>query len=145
MSKAEAQTNNDLIAKFMGAICMTLDRTQGNEDYCKEQGIEKWLIPTWTKPKGFNDSWGWAKYQLGEWEYDKSWDWLMPVLDNIELLSYDISIYGFGVENGGYRCSITDAVNLEIGEGSSKNSRIEAVFNAVCEFVMWYNSEKQKP
>ena len=69
-----------------------------------------------------------------ELEYHSSWDWLMSVVEKIESMGYDVFI------NGLY-CRITDCgmsdFELESGE---VNTKIEAIWFTVIEFIKWYNS-----
>ena len=119
---------NKLIAEFMGAVCEMVDHTEGNEDFCKNEGIDKWLIPTWSKPDGYNeDKWGWGKYRMGYFEYHESWDWLMPVVDKIENLKYSVEIVGNYCKISHIQCS--------------QHSKILATYKAIAEFIKWYNEK----
>lgn len=139
--------NNRLIAEFMGARMTLVDHTHGNEEYCKENGLDKWLIPTWSKPEGFNDDWGWGKYQLGKWEYHKSYDWLMPVVDKIEIL-FEGSLIVVIKDS---RCFIEQDTQYAVSTGFKDNvpkcysgfasSKIEAIYLTCVEFIKWYNSQ----
>lgn len=68
-------------------------------------------------------------------KYHTSWDWLMPVVEKIE---YD---YMYSVSPTWEHCVIQNA-----GENSEKlyietdgQSKIEATYYAVVEFIKWYN------
>lgn len=129
--------NNKLIAEFMGSICEMVDHTEGNEDYCKSKGIDKWLIPTWSKPEGFKDEWGWSKYRMGYWEYHSSWDWIMPVVEKIESIGY---IFELKLK----WAKISDAKTKEtiVLRWEQDKTRLDAAFYAVIEFILWYNENK---
>lgn len=150
--------NNNLIAEFMGAVCKMVDHTDGNEDYCRQEGLDKWIIPTWTKPEGYNDEWGWGKYSLGLWEYDKKWDWLMPIVEKIENYSTPHYWNFDKCTESDYCCSVTIESDMTIitvhykQPDQSKQrkcksftckakTKIEAVYNAVVKFIKWYNKE----
>lgn len=83
-------------------------------------------------------------------EYGSSWSWLMPVVEYIESLhdaSYRCRIVGC-------RCVIYDThvadqsiVYFGSGEGIiaasiNQESKYVAVYNAVVEFIKWYNEQK---
>lgn len=73
-------------------------------------------------------------------KYHTSWDWLMPVIEKIEKLNYDFEILG------GCWVIIKDVdpdrdESTEIIEVSSK-TKMQTVYNAVCQFIEWYNANK---
>ena len=133
----ETLQGNQLIAQFMGAMPTQNDRTEYNEDgsiKCtpNEDG-SKWFITSWSRPDGISDAmyqlYGWAKYELGCWYYDQSWDWLIPVVDKI--------------------CNIkTGSIKLDakINEYWSTTTDIrifresmEVTYREVVKFIQWYN------
>lgn len=97
------KTDNELIAEFMGIKCSPVGCT------CSDNGRR--LI------------------NVDELEYDERWDWLMTVVERIELL---------GDSNDKvFRSSEFH----ELMELSIKTS-IERVYYFVIEFIKWYNSNK---
>lgn len=78
-------------------------------------------------------------------DYHKSWDWLMPVVEKIESLGKNTLISNIS----GHYCNIMTGVSLMessinnpskfLGQGESK---IEAVYKALVEFINWYNQNK---
>ena len=68
--------------------------------------------------------------------YNSSWDWLMVVVEKIEQSQPE----GFNTMIELRRCYI-ECPGITI-EGQSNNSKIEAVFNAVCEYITWINENK---
>jgi len=78
--------------------------------------------------------------QIKMLRYHTSWDWLMPCVEKIESLTYDVRINGYGSEGDDKYCDICDG-NDEISEFTSK-SKIEAVYKSVVEFIHWYNKNK---
>lgn len=132
MNKQEILEGNKLIAEFMD------------------------IVPI----KGFNehtgkDYWYYNNSEMKDYEalpdYNFSWDWLMPVIEKINMLHYDVEI------NSGLRrinISVTDVglcddipeYNEEFRGNSSlysNLSNIECVFTAIVEFIKWYNQQKQ--
>jgi len=69
-----------------------------------------------------------------EWSFNSSWDWLMPVVEKIELKGYDSRICGNN-SDGGFLCDFVDFENTEKGIGISFETKIEAVFLAVGDFL----------
>lgn len=78
--------------------------------------------------------------------FDKSWDWLMPVVDRIEGLKIVVDIHrhwGTMVEDEVeemYFCT------MQIKEGHTidiawEDNKIDAVYKAVVEFIKWYNNK----
>jgi hypothetical protein len=64
-----------------------------------------------------------AYISISELRYHVSWDWLMPVINSIGKLN----------------------LNHEPFSGISIYSDIHEVFNAVVDFIKYYNQEKQNP
>lgn len=70
-------------------------------------------------------------------DYHKSWDSLMPVVEEIESRGHWV-----GIEFN--QCEI----KLGIGESvyfTNQESKIKAVWLAVVEFILWYIKNKEKP
>ena len=96
--------NNKLIAEFMGLIT--------------EEG--KYLAP----PIDELSTIGMGLYvSLDEMRYHTSWDWLMPVVEEIDHLEYE-------------------SERLDKIEMAIKTRQINAVHKAVVEFIKWYNENK---
>lgn len=68
-------------------------------------------------------------FNLSEIPFHKDWNFLMPVVERIENMGYDVFI------NGLY-CRITDSgmSDFEIESGECQ-SKIEAIWQAVVEFI----------
>lgn len=86
--------------------------------------------------------------RLNQLRYHESWDWLMPVVDKIESSVFPIGTSKFGDEGihvdvqmiSGV-CEITDEDRngtLEINVFA--NSKLDATYQAVIQFIEWYNS-----
>lgn len=67
--------------------------------------------------------------------YHKSWDWLMPVVEKIESLYYEVYIDGCSCEisTSGYEW-VTHCECLE-------KTKIKATYKACIEFIKQYNTE----
>lgn len=71
--------------------------------------------------------------------YHSSWDWLMPVVEKIEQILPDDSVVTIEYKDC-YIPVLEDDDSFTIqGNGLTK---IEAVYNAVVEFIKWYNIQK---
>ena len=90
--------------------------------------------------------------QSWTWEYHKSWDALMPVVEKIEsiedsnlpYLSYSQNNFCVSIRNG--FCEIISGDFLMDFDEFSRHSgtKIEATYNAVVEFIKWYNEQGGK-
>src|SRR5690349_7440941 len=109
-------TENDiLIAKFMGFEIACADTSEP----CI-MGMQN----AWTPMK-----------------YHSSWDWLMPVVEKIE----NDSIYKIRIEGSVVSINNTDILHSFGGDFfKTSNSKIEALYNAVIEFIKWYNENAAK-
>ena len=111
---------------------------------------------------GVNTETGWLHFRHPEIEaapfnyeyyrFEESWDWLMPCIEKIELIEDDY--YGrFIVYISSNNCTI-QSTNFRFDKISVKpshyfnslygNSKIEAVWVAIVEFIKWYNSCKKE-
>jgi len=78
-----------------------------------------------------------AKIYPNSLQYHKSWTWLMPVVEKIESLKHPVSIIEL-------TCEISNTINdpynkdpIYIDEPAM--TKIETVYEAVVEFINWYN------
>lgn len=119
MTKEEVQSNNKLIAEFMGAIPNPKSPKTG----CAL------LVRNNKKP---------YHYFYADLKYHKSWDWLMPVIEKIEHDLPDDSIITIEYKD----CIIP------VNEGEfdiqvlGEETKLLAVYKAVIEFIKWYNKNK---
>ena len=71
-------------------------------------------------------------YFIDELKYHEDWNWLMEVVEKIESLGYRIEIVKHIC-----RIYLSNKETIIISENTPK---IEAVYNAVVEFIKWYNN-----
>ena len=69
-------------------------------------------------------------------QYHTSWDWLMPVVEKIENFNDGCTLCIIEDE----RCHINTQTNFEVD--SVGYTKIEAVYNAIIEFIKWYNKQQ---
>lgn len=130
--------DNKLIAEFMGAKT----RNEASESIGDRMNYNQFWIP-------FHG----IKYE-SEMKYHKSYDWLIPVIDHIEKLSFNgrqprIQIRSFNIfeERVNYEvyCFIykdgTDGDPLLEYTTKWEESRLEAVYKFVVYFINWYNTQ----
>lgn len=83
-------------------------------------------------------------------QFNTSWDWLMPVIDKIEDIEQMgcqayITFHPFCVEAycpGNLQRGLSEFSYQLAGKKFSGSAKIEAVYEAVVEFVKWYNNTK---
>jgi hypothetical protein len=109
------ETNNKLIAEFTG---WTLD----DKDLKSYRKLNKNVF----------------EYSLlSNLKYDTDWNWLMKAVDKIE--SENFSIEMNKQEEGDYQCLITKGNDIIFQTFS--NTKLKATYNAVVEFIKWYNEQ----
>ena len=117
--------NNKLIAEFMGIVYPKLDNVIVIDNVVTKED---------------------------ELQYHSSWDWLMPVVEKIESYNVSVNINGlYSVFNKNVAHQVTIRIeSVEMNEGGKsawvledeylyhsdvKDSKIEAVYQAVIEFI----------
>lgn len=72
--------------------------------------------------------------------FHRSWDWLMPVVEKIQSVGYNISISTNGfvkiVKVGGVGKTDTNVIPIRYFGNLKEN-----VYNSVVEFIKWYNEK----
>jgi len=101
--------NIELVAEFYG-----IHRNIMNPD--------QWVVPY--KLTGHD-----IFYETYQLEFDKSWDWLMPVVEKIESLGFATRI----IDNG--LCIDSDSIIIE----RWRKSKLHGTYLTVVEFIKWYN------
>jgi hypothetical protein len=124
--------NNKLIAEFMGGKLsphspnlINMPQTIGDAKIHCVKGSE--LLPNGT----------YSLCYLHELKYHSSWDWLMSVVEKIE------SVQAWHVEISTDSCTIHNGLLKEPIFETYMKTKIEATYNAVVEFIQWYNKEKK--
>ena len=90
-----------------------------------------WWRCSFTPKDGF--SW----YFPTDLKYHKSYDWLIPVIEEIEKLNYEVTIHEFEVDI----YTIPDRIvrHNEVGE-----TKLEGIWRTVIKFIEWYNKQTKK-
>lgn len=125
----ETRDNNKLIAEFMG---FEFIQSKSKYDIDKDFYLNDVIVLTY--------------------QFSRSWDWLMPVIEKIETLNnngFDFDLYTDGVIITRYRLTL----NSELAEGVEiiKNTRSEIGFEnklqlayiSIIEFIKWRNENNK--
>lgn len=116
--------NNKLIAEFMGA------KTQPQKGYVEYEMYG--IIPSIEDAEYIQHF-----FQADEMLFQSSWDWLMPVVEKIESLGFNITI----------EKNYTDVMEIFNGLGGSlfgfkrSSDKIKNTHKAVVEFIKWWNNQ----
>lgn len=114
--------NNKLIAKFIG---------NDTEEYGKDVFVPKNLLP-YRQADCFQ-----GIFQFDELKFDKSWDWLMLVIEKIEENErFDVNILQYGTIIFDNQTEIVNNV-----ANISFSNKIEHTYDAVVKFLEWYSKE----
>lgn len=137
--------NNKLIAEFMG-----INLKSSNASVFDEPNLKYFRITEYKRDglceychNGVSHGHNIRCYVLDEEKlhYHESWDWLMPVVEKIEhgLPPFeDGNLINVTIGPTRY-CSIQDSNGELIEIITSEPTKIRTVYNAVVEFIEWYN------
>lgn len=132
---------NILISKYMDAVIE--EWYPKNTQYPDQSGLHASFRSQTDEEKkaGILTYPGNEKYHAVELlKYHSSWEWLMTVVEKIESMGYEVEIGRHLYRNKDYFvCTIHDqgdSVRLEYEWYSSK---IKSVYDAIVEFIKWYN------
>lgn len=127
--------NNKLIAEFMGGTLITPKNTLYQPYY-------RWYHTDTEMVK--------RDVIISRLRYHDSWDWMMPVIENIN--SFQAKYVGSGVSLHhrncllGYHASSNGSHVYEKSFDTYKNDQtktlLENTFDAIVEFINWYNKNK---
>jgi hypothetical protein len=87
-----------------------------------------------TTPDGLPANWYEPSRRSDALKYNKSWDWLMPIVEYLEEKCDAV------IEIHRTRTKIISSGYMH---GNISDSRIEASFQAIVNFVKWYKSHKE--
>lgn len=117
--------NNILIAEFMG--CKKLDN--GKYEVDEHPYEEHW--------QGNECDYA-PEYMC----YDARWEWIMPVVEKIESLKEDFINGNLLLESIGNHAKFIIDDGTRIFTDNIGGSKLEAIYNAVVQFINWYNENK---
>ena len=119
------ETDNRLIAEFMGF------ELQNNPN-------ERWFNQWFTKEtlnKPYNS-------RIEILHFDTDWNWLMEVVEKIENIEDENRCSKYNFEMVQTFVEIIDNNNSDTIVEIDKNTKIQATYKAVVEFIKWYNEQK---
>jgi hypothetical protein len=138
------EEKNKLIAEFMGGKfkCVKFD-----------------LLDTWTIDlPWFDDPSNSSLYFVKQLRYHLSWDWLVPVVEKIENIGVNVQIKGkyhpwhkktynqttivYDIYKDIDENRATDLIELYRKSSETSFNKLDTVFEAVVEFIEWYNENK---
>ena len=76
-----------------------------------------------------------------ELQYDRSWDWLVPVVEKIESLGFKFE-KNYQRVDGDWQCLIVKGNDILHQQFDRKS--LNASYNVVVDFINWYNTQKKK-
>lgn len=80
-------------------------------------------------------------------KFNRSWDWLMPIVDKVEGLSLSDQHHSFyvGISSVSTSVYVRDKQNnpTQIEAIPVTNSKIEATYRAVVQFIQYYNQQSK--
>ncbi len=135
MTQQEIISGNKLIAEFMGAKKTGASTSLGNGKISNEYRVnvtEQIEAIFYDKEGAWND--------FKDLKFHSSWDWLMPVVEKIESLSKNPCIQWWATIYAN-TCSIADEDENVICDVPA-NTKIEATWKAVIDFITWHNQNK---
>jgi ribosomal protein S18 acetylase RimI-like enzyme len=118
------KTDNELIAEFMGYKLITPEMRRNPEG---------WSRGYWQKD--YPEKQDVLCAEGHGMHYHDSWSWLMPVVEKIESLGFNFWI-------GKYASSVTKEGSGDPSFTVKGNSKLKVVYDAVTEFIKWYNENK---
>jgi len=122
----DTQENNKLIAEFMGVKPTSTKHTK------------YWYDGQELKAAGLPFSPGQMGNGTDELNFATSFDWLMPVVGNIENLNYSSTASRIGKEQ--YKLQFFSA-GAEVTGNKLYKTKLEAYYQAVVEFIQWHNKQ----
>lgn len=122
MTKQEIETGNVLIAQFMGWIpCQRCTN-------CGAYQSKEYALP----------------YLPNEMTWSEDWNEIMPVVEKIERLGYDTSMFCNNKAN--FSFSIDDWVGETIAVNSGTiDEKLLVIYSTVIQFINWHDQQSPNP
>jgi len=123
------EQNNRLISEFMG-----ITPTEINGKYSLSDS--PFFATNCDTSKECLDAW--ARYA----KYHTSYDWIFPVIEEIEKHIYENDVY-YSIEIcGGCYVTVRSSTGEELFLCDTGNSKLECIYQAVLQFIHWHNAQK---
>ena len=83
-------------------------------------------------------------FRLENMQFHSSWDWLMSVVEKIETMGFQVDtlsrLLPLSMTEKDHNCFIwNDEHTYKVCETSSIESKLKATYEAIIEFINWYN------
>ena len=136
------EQNNRMIAEFMGFVSTNSCIRDGETGkYYDFHGHNNFPCIKETEIC-IESEWGYGLVEadylfLSDLKFHTSWDWLMPVVEQIESLGYDTELI-YRLDDGEHCFYINDSPVFSSQMGDKKS----ATYQAVCQFIEWCNKNK---
>lgn len=142
----ETTDNNILIANFMGWEYKKAE----NYDTTDKVFFTPHKQQVWQEADFFSQyDYEWetvSEFLPKELKFNTSWDWLIPVIEKIELLSNNSKMFGVFTLHGLGRTKVSCYKNNQLDKTIdilNENYGILPTYSAVLEFIKWYNQQKE--
>lgn len=103
--------------------------------------IDSWPDKTSTWIVGHTGNEIWHNVDSADWAFHTSWEWIMPVVEKIDMM-----------DSGKVDCQViieTFSVRIRYFDGKNKyewanggSSKIDSCWTAIVRFINWYNTQK---
>lgn len=135
----EVTEKNKIIAEFMGDFKLV-------KEFKPEPEIDVTYMWLKTSNKEFGyDTTDWRDYSTGKVYsdqvcYERSWDWLMPVVEKIEELGYAVIITQnvCSIKCSDIRATMHKPVVEIASDYSGDNTKMSNTYKAILQFIKWY-------
>lgn len=128
MEQQEIIEGNKLIAEFMGAEVLSPKTKFTYYDFGDN----------WSETNSYVFQ---QKIHDNMLKYHSSWDWLIPIIDKIELIEDSKYVVQIAAD----RCTIfewNDSENIVKFNVMHTGEKITATYKCIIEFIKWYNNGK---
>ena len=133
--------DNKLIAEFMGLKDCKIGDQKGKkyDYYLTEQfelikEVETTIESNWCEVLEEQDC-----CFIEDLKFHSSWDWLMPVVEKIERLGYEVVISRISCNINGILDRKNPITSIVCGDISKK---MDITYDSIVEFIKWYNKNE---
>ncbi len=136
LSVKTQDSNNKLIAEFMGFEKVKIGYTAtDSETEWQRNNLELiHILELFYVGEYIVNATTWKRYDWKDVKYHSSWEWLMPVVEKIETINHS------HVDIKQNTCTVVSEFKVI---SNTHDSKIEATYGAVVEFIKYYQSVKK--
>lgn len=133
------EEKNRMIAEFMGYEFDIENKCEIIEDFDIVENIQTYEVEGGIRI--VEGGYVITRFLPEQMRYHTSWDWLMPVVDKIEVLSFYVDIYSINAATAS-KCQISKHSEDKVISSAVSYNKKEAVYESVIQFIEWYNENK---